>query len=368
MLARIWALIIKEFLALLRDKKSRFVLIGPPLIQLLVFGYASTFDLNHVPFALFNEDSGLASRQLFNRFVGASSFNLTKTITQESDVTRLINQQEVLLVVHIPNNFTKTLLSHHTAQVQIIIDGRNSNTATLALNYVNTIILEFNQSWAKTYHWDKAPSEIIIRSWFNPNLLSRWFIVPGIVSLLTLVITLLVTGLSVAREREQGTFDQLLVTPFRPIEILIGKAIPGLIIGSLEGILVVLLAITWFKVPFMGSITALMIGLVLFLLAAIGVGLMISSMSLTQQQGLLGVFLFLVPAIILSGFATPIANMPTLVQKITLINPMRYFLVIVRGVFLQGDSVVDLWPQFWPLALIAMGSMSCATWLFRYRI
>jgi ABC-2 type transport system permease protein len=368
MLLRIWALVIKEFLSLVRDKKSRFVLIGPPLIQLLVFGYASTFDLNHIPYAIFNEDVGFASRQLVARFEGAPSFEKAHVLTQEKEIGPIIDKQEVLMVIHIPIDFTKNLLNHQSASLQIIIDGRNSNTATLALNYANNIVLNFNQFWANTYQWGTTPSELIVRPWFNTNLLSRWFIVPGIVSLLTLVITLLVTGLSVAREREQGTFDQLLVTPFTPTEILIGKALPGLIIGALEGFLIVILAIYWFKVPFVGSIIALAIGLFLFLLAAIGIGLMISSLSLTQQQGLLGVFLFLVPSIILSGFATPIANMPLLVQKLTLINPMRYFLIIVRGVFLQGDRVIDLWPQFWPLALIALFTMTIATWLFRHRI
>lgn len=368
MLLRIWALVIKEFLSLVRDKKSRFVLIGPPLIQLLVFGYASTFDLNHIPYAVFNEDQGFASRQLIARFEGAPSFEKVHVLTQEKELAPIIDKQEVLMVIHIPNDFTKKLVGHQSASLQIIIDGRNSNTATLALNYANNIVLNFNQYWASTYQWGVVPSDLIVRPWFNPNLLSRWFIVPGIVSLLTLVITLLVTGLSVAREREQGTFDQLLVTPFNPTEILIGKALPGLIIGALEGVLIVILAIYWFKVPFVGSIIALVIGLILFLLAAIGIGLMISSLSLTQQQGLLGVFLFLVPSIILSGFATPIANMPLLVQQLTLINPMRYFLIIVRGVFLQGDKVIDLWPQFWPLGLIALCTMVIATWLFRHRM
>ncbi|MBU6468862.1 MAG: ABC transporter permease [Betaproteobacteria bacterium] len=368
MLYRIWALFIKEWLALVRDKNSRFVLIGPPIIQLLVFGYAATFDLNHIPYALLNEDNGFISRQLIARFDGSPNFSLVQTLTQEKEVASIINEQKALLIVRIPSDFTKSILSHRPANIQIIIDGRNSNTATLALNYVNNIVLAFNQSWVYTHHWERAPSEVIIRSWFNPNLLSRWFIIPGIVSLLTLVITLIVTGLSVAREREQGTFDQLLVTPFTPTEILIGKALPGLMIGCFEGLLIVLLAIYWFKVPFMGSMMALFIGLLLFLLAAVGVGLMISSISLTQQQGLLGVFLFLVPSIILSGFATPIANMPEIVQDLTLINPMRYFLIIVRGVFLQGDSVVDLLPQFWPLALIALSTMSFAAWLFRHRI
>jgi len=368
MLTRIWALVIKEFLALLQDKKSRFVLIVPPLIQLIVFGYAATFDLNHIPYAIYNEDSGFASRELLGHFQGSPDFQQVAVIEKEGQIAPLVNDQKALLVLHIGPRFTSDLLLHHPSPVQVIIDGRNSNTANLVLNDVNSIFLSFDTIWAADHNWGGFPVQLAITSWFNPNLLSRWFIVPGIIALLTLVITLLVTGLSVAREREQGTFDQLLVTPMTPVEILIGKAIPGMVIGFLEGGFIALVAVLWFHVPFMGSLSALILGLFLFLLAAIGVGLMISSLALTQQQGLLGVFLFLVPAIILSGFATPIANMPELVQDLTYANPMRYFLIIVRGVFLEGDGVSLLWPQYWPLILIALVSMISASWLFRHRI
>lgn len=368
MLARVWALVIKEFLAILRDKKSRFVLVGPPLIQLLVFGYAATFDLNHIPYAVYNQDSGFASRELLGYFQGSPAFRRVATITREEQIAPLIDNEKVLLVIQIGPRFTEDLLRHRPAPVQILIDGRNSNTATLALNYVNTVLLRFDQRWADDYHWGSPPAQLLVRAWFNPNLLSRWFIVPGIVALLMLVVTLLVTGLSVAREREQGTFDQLLVTPMTPAEILLGKALPGILIGASEGGFIALVAVFWFGVPFVGSILALALGMLLFLLAAVGIGLMISSLAVTQQQGLLGAFLFLVPAIILSGFATPIANMPEFVQDLTLANPMRYFLVVVRGVFLQGDTLSDLWSQYLPMAIIAAMSMLCAAWLFRHRM
>ena len=197
MLARIWALVIKEFLALLRDKKSRLVLIGPPIIQLVVFGYAATFDLNHIPYAVYNEDPGFASRELLGRFTGSQAFQQVATIQNEGQIAPLINQEKALLVLHIGPHFTRDLLLHHPAQVQVIIDGRNSNTATLALNYVNSVLIAFDQHWAAEHGWGKPPAQLDIRAWFNPNLLSRWFIVPGIVALLTLVVTLLVTRLSV---------------------------------------------------------------------------------------------------------------------------------------------------------------------------
>ena len=188
------------------------------------------------------------------------------------------------------------------------------------------------------------------------------------IGLLILVVVMLVTALSVAREREQGTFDQLLVTPLRPVEILLGKALPGVLVGLLEATAIILITVYWFEVPLRGSLAVLYLGIALFLLSAIGVGLMISSFAVTQQQGLLGGFLFLVPAIILSGFATPIANMPSAVQLLTLLNPMRYFMVVLRGIFLEGASLALLLHQLWPLALIGLTTLSLAGWLFRHRM
>jgi ABC-2 type transport system permease protein len=368
MVSRIIALVIKEFLALLKDPKSRFVIIGPPVIQLLVFGYAATFDLTNVPFAIYNESPSEEARQLVARFRGSANFNDVATITHDEQIAPLVDSKRVLLVVHIGPRFSRDLRSRAGAAVQIILDGRDSNTAMLAMGYVQKIVNGFNVQWAGENDKPEPPARLVMRSWFNPNLLSRWFIIPGIVGLLTLVVTMLVTALSVAREREQGTFDQLLVTPYRPWEVLIGKAVPGFVIGMVEATLISVVAVFWFQVPLLGSLPALYTGLFLFLLSAIGVGLMISSLSVTQQQGLLGAFMFLVPAIILSGFATPILNMPPLVQKLTLINPMRYFMVIVRGVFLEGTPFHLLIGQFWPLAVIGIVTLSIAAWLFRRRM
>lgn len=368
MWGRVAALVVKELLALLRDKASRAVLIGPPLIQLMVFGYAASFDLNHIPYAVYNEDPGYASRELLARFSGSAAFEQVATVTHEAQIAPLINDRKTLLVLHFGPHFTRDLLSRRPAGLQVLIDGRDSNTASLALGDVGAVLLGFNRDWAAAHGWRGPPAQLDIRAWFNPNLLSRWFIVPGIVALLVLVVTLLVTGLSVAREREMGTFDQLLVTPMRPLEILLGKAVPGFLIGGAEGGLIALLAVLWFQVPFAGSVPALALGMFFFLLAATGIGLMISSLAVTQQQGLLGVFMFLVPAVILSGFATPIANMPEAVQLLTLVNPLRYFLVITRGVFLEGSGVQELLPQYWPLALIGLVSMGAAAWLFRHRM
>lgn len=364
---RILALTIKEFLALLKDRKGRLVLVVPPLIQLLVFGYAATFELKQVPYAVYSEDRGNVSRDLLAAFRGSSSFNLVAQLQSEIRIAPLIESKQVLMVLRVGPNFSADLLSGRTSRIQIIVDGRNSNTAMLVVNYAGTIVKQFNGTWAAS-QGSGMPVHIETRAWFNPNLESRWFFVPGIVGLLTLLVTMLVTALSVAREREQGTFDQLLVTPMSPVEILIGKALPGFLIGILEATLVTLAAVFWFKVPFLGSIATLYVGIFLFLLSAVGVGLMISSIAVTQQQGLLGAFFFMVPAIILSGFATPIRNMPAIVQDLTLINPMRYFLVVLRGTFLQGTPFHLLIPELWPLAVIGIASLAIAGWLFRNRM
>jgi ABC-2 type transport system permease protein len=365
--ARVWALIVKEFLALLRDRASRAVLIVPPLVQLMVFGYAATFDLNRVPYAVFDQDGGLAARQLLARFDGSGEFRRVATLRSQAQVRQVLDDRGALLVLRVGPGFSRDLISGRGARLQALIDGRDSNTAAIVQGDVSGVVQEFDQQWGEAHGWPRAGAQLRTRAWFNPDLRSRWFIVPGIVALLMLVITLLVTGLSVARERELGTFDQLLVTPMGPAEILLGKALPGVVIGALEGCVTVALAVFWFHVPFTGSVTALALGMLLFLGAAVGVGLMISSIARTQQQGLLGVFLFMVPAVILSGFATPIANMPRAVQWLTLLNPVRYFLVIDRGVFLRGAQPGDLLGQFWPLALIGAFSMACAAWLFRHR-
>ncbi|HXU94010.1 MAG TPA: ABC transporter permease [Gallionella sp.] len=368
MFQRILALVIKEFIALLKDKRTRVVLIGPPLLQLIIFGYAATFDLRNVPFAVYNEDRGAASRELLAAFDGSPSFSRVAEVTHDGEVAPLVDSKQVLMVIHLGPNFSADLLSGRSASLQVIVDGRNSNTAMLAVNNVRDIVERYNLDWAVAHGGSQPPAHIEMRAWFNPNLESRWFFLPGLVGLLTLLVTLLVTAFSVAREREQGTFDQLLVTPLRPVEILIGKTLPGFIIGLLEATLIILAAVYWFKVPLQGSLLTLYTGIFLFLLTGAGVGLMISSFAATQQQGLLGTFLFMVPAMILSGFATPIRNMPPLVQDLTLINPMRYFMVFLRGVFLEGLPFPLLIGQLWPLALIGIVALSVAAWLFRHRM
>ncbi len=364
----ILALAIKEFRALMLDKRSRFVVIGPPIIQLIVFGYAATFDVTGVPFAVYDADGSAAARDVVARFDGSAAFDYAGALASDGAIAGSIDEKRVIMVLRVEPGFGRLLARGETAGLQLVIDGRNSNTALIVLGYARRIVTEFNDDWAASHGLSPVPASLRVRSLYNENLESHLFIVPGIVALLTLVVTLVVTALSVAREREAGTFDQLLVTPLRPAEILIGKALPGLVIGTVEATFIILMAVYWFEIPLRGGLLALYAGVWLFLLSAVGVGLVISSLSATQQQGLLGAFLFLVPAVILSGFATPIENMPQLVQWLTYLNPMRYILVIVRGVFLQGADVTLLASQYWPMALISVAALVAAGWLFRHRM
>lgn len=367
-LFRILRLAQKEFLTLLSDRKSRMTVIVPPLVQLLVFSFAATFELNNIPYAVWNEDPGLLSRQLVARFDGSPNFHRVATIRRREDVAPLIDSRSALLVLHVGRDFSRNLLLHRQASVQAIVDGRQSNTAMILLGYVRTIVMNYGSDYLASYGLTPPLAPIVVRAWYNPNLRSRWFIVPGLVGVITLVISLLVTALSVAREREEGTFDQLLVTPLEPFDILMGKVLPGFVIGILEATVIVLFAVFVFHIPLRGTLSALYLGLFLFILSGLGVGLLISSLVTTQQQGLLGAFLFMVPAIILSGFATPIRNMPEIIQDLTLLNPLRYVLVILRQVFLKGAHVNDLWSQYGPLALIGCVTMLAAAWFFRRRL
>ncbi len=365
---QVLALIVKELLAILRDPRSRMVLIGPPLIQLLVFGYAATFDLNHVPIAIYNQDHSQASRDLVALFLGSPTFTVKGNLDSRHRVNALIDSRQVEMVLVIDRRFTRDLLTHRPARVQLILDGRNSNTALLIEGYADTILNDFSLTWARAHGGPRPPAVLDVRSRYNPTLASRWFIVPGIIALLTQVETLLVVGLSVARERETGTFDQLLVTPLRQIDILLGKGLPGLLVGGIEASVIIAATVFWFHVPLRGGLFPLYLGLLLYVLSITGIGLAISALAATQQQALLGAFLFLVPSIILSGFATPIANMPTWIQDLTLVNPMRYFLVIVRRVFLEGTGLSQLASQLWPMAVIGIVTLAVAGWLFRRRV
>jgi ABC-2 type transport system permease protein len=368
-LRRILALMIKEFVMILKDPKSRFVIIGPPLIQFFVFGYAATYDLKNVRYAVFDESRSSLSRQLLSRVEGSGIFRLTGHLLHEKQIAEVIDNEDARLVIHIGPEFDRDLHNSVPATVQVIADGRNPNVALIALGYFGTIVEQFNQALLQqgVVTRDGPGVRLVDRAWFNGNLQSRWFIVSALGGIISMVVVMILTSLSVAREREFGTFDQLLVAPFTPGEILIGKSLPGIVFGLMDALLFSIGAVYWFGVPFRGTIPALVLALLCFIITMVGVGLLVSSLSMTMQQGLLGSFVFIMPAVTLSGFATPIENMPNWLQTADLINPVRYIIVALRDIFLEGADVTMIWPQLWPLMLLACVSLPLATWLFRHR-
>jgi ABC-2 type transport system permease protein len=368
MWTRLIALIVKELLAVWRDRKSRFVLIVPPLVQLFVFSYAATYDVTDIRLGVLNEDGGAPSNDLIARFEGAPAFGHIRYLQSQADIAQVIDSRSVQMVLHMKPDFSRRLIGQPPARVQVILDGRSSNTAQIVMGYANIIIADFNRDWARDHGMRTLPATLVNRAWFNPNLLSLWVVVPGLVAILTQVVTLVVTALTVAREREIGTFEQLLVTPLRPAEILLGKTLPALLIGLFEGSLIIVAALLWFRIPLTGSVLLLYGSLFVFLLSIIGVGLFISSLAATQQQAILGAFLFLVPAVILSGFATPVENMPHWIQVLTLANPIRHFLVIVQGIFLKDLPAALVWERVWPMLIIGAVTLSTAAWFFRHRL
>jgi ABC-2 type transport system permease protein len=368
-LRRILALARKELLAVLKDRRARISLFIPPIIQSFIFGYAATYDLNHVPYAVLDQDRSAASRQLLAGLDGARVFDRVGDLRHDSDVRRIIDARRALIVIRIPQDFERRLLAGMQADVQVIADGRNSNTAGTASGYVGAVIESFNANW-RAERGGAMPAGVRIetRAWYNPNLETRWNMIPGMIGTLTLLQTLLLTAMSVAREREQGTFDQLLVTPFRPAEIMAGKALPSMFVGLVQATGVLLVAQVWFRIPFAGSVLTLYTGLILFVLAAVGIGLMVSAASYTMQQAMLFSFLIILPFSLLSGLTTPLSNMPLVLQYFTALNPLRYAIDIAQRVYLEGAGLGRLVPDLWPLAVIAAITLTAASWMFRSRL
>lgn len=368
MLRRIWTLLIKEILAVWHDKQSRVVLVLPPILQLFVFAWAATLDVKNVPIGILNRDNGAESFELLQRFHGSPIFSSIYYLKSEQEIAPFIDNQQGLMVIHIDEQFSRNLNAQKTAQVQLILDGRKSNTTQILFGYATNILNQYNKDFSAKIGIKTEHSELIPRNWFNPNLLYYWYNVPSLCAILSMFTSLSVTALSIARERELGTFDQLLVSPMLPIEILIGKALPAILIGMAEGSLIVLAAIFIFQIPFTGSYFLFYISMLVFVTSIVGVGLFISSLCSTQQQAILGTFIFSSPAVSLSGFATPIENMPGWLQFATQIIPLRYFLVIAKGSFLKAIPAKVVIYNLWQMAIIACITLAAATWLFRKRL
>lgn len=368
MFQRIITLIYKELLALCRDRKSRLVLIVPPIMQLLIFAFAATLDVKNVSIGILNRDHGKEAYELTQRFNGSTIFTHIQYLAAVEDIEPFLDNQQGIMVLSIDEQFSKSIKAGKNADVALILDGRKSNTAQIVAGYASNIIQQYNRDFTKDNRIQQQQTAIAPRNWFNPNLIYLWFNVPNLSGLLTMLIALVVTSLSIARERELGTFDQLLVSPLTPIEILIGKSIPALIIGMIEGTVIILAAIYLFNIPFIGSLLYLYIGMFVFICSVVGAGLFISSLSSTQQQAILGSFIFMAPSVLLSGYATPVENMPIWLQYITYANPLRFYLVIAKGVFLKDMPFSIVLSNIWPMAIVAIFTLSLSTWFFRHRL
>ena len=355
---RVLALILKELTSLWKDPKTRAVLLVPPLVQVLIFSYAATYEVKNVPLAIWNEDNGATAAELVRRFAASPAFRVAAVPDRPAAAAALLDAKDVAAVLHVPQDFSARVLAGRAASVQLLLDARRSNTALLINGYAGVIVQGFALEQQAVH---VPPLALEVRDWFNPTLEPQWFILPGLVAVLSLVVSMLVASLSLARERELGTFEQLLVTPLRPLEIMLGKAVPAVIVGLVEAHIVVAAALLWFRLPFAGNLLLLEAALLVFMLAGVGVGLAISSFARTQQQAILGVFVYASPAIVLSGFASPVENMPLAAEWLSRLDPVRWMLLVARGVFLQDIPAAAAWQAIWPMALIAAVLLGLAT-------
>ncbi|MDK3018894.1 ABC transporter permease [Pseudodonghicola flavimaris] len=361
---RLWAMIVKELWAILRDPRGRIILVVPPLMQLFVLGFATTLEVKNTAIGIYDRDGGAASIEIAQRIVGSPNIRAVLPLYSEAEARAAIDRQKVVAVVSFADGFSADLAAGRPAQVQGIFDGRKSNAAQIMSGYLSTIIAGYGAELAG----QTASFSTVTVHWFNPNLQYLWFTMPGLVVIITTISGLGLTAQSVARERELGSFSQLLVSPLRLSEILIGKIVPPMLVGAFNATLYLVLISQLFGVPLTGSVPFFYVSLVLYLLALAGVGLLISSVSQTQQQAFLGMFFASVLAILLSGYASPVENMPLWLRVVTEAVPTRHFLVVSEGVFLKDMPIADLWANSWPMVLIAAVTLPAAALLFRARM
>ncbi|MDA8224295.1 MAG: ABC transporter permease [Betaproteobacteria bacterium] len=363
--AALRALVIKELLSVLRDPKTRLVLIVPPIAQLLVFSFAATLELSHASLAVYNRDTGIWSRNWVERVAHASFVYRLYPVHSRQALDQMIEQHRVMAALVIPETASRDVAAGRQAHLQLIIDGRRANSGQILVGYLNSMLARFD---AENRSVSSIDTLVPVRHWFNPNLVYQWFVVPGVGGILVTFITMLLTALSIARERELGTFDQLLVAPCTPAQIIIAKMAPALVVGVVLGLLMVAVAAGLFHVPFTGSLPGLFASLVLYIFSVVGIGLMISAVCSTQQQAILGTFSFVVPSVLMSGFATPTENMPVFLQWLSMGIPLRYYLVVLQGTFLKDLPAAVLWANDWPMLLIALVTLAAATGFVRSRL
>ena len=382
MLQRLKTMLIKEFIQVFRDPRMRIILFIPPIMQLIVFGYAANTDIRNISLAIYDLDRSPESREMIERFSSSGYFRITRQAKDPHEIRRWMDEGSISAALQIDEGFAREILKRQGTAIQIIVDGTDSNTASVVMAYAQRIAAEYSRQVLenrlnrlpdippslKKPFFRKGGVQVQSRSFFNPNLESRNFYVPGIIALLIMLVTLILTCMAFVRERAIGTVEQLIVSPIRPVELILGKTIPFALIGYIDVALVTLVGVFLFEVPIRGSIPLLFLATTLYLLSTLGIGLFISNISRTQQQAMMTMFFFFVPAILLSGFIFPIANMPKGVQYLTYANPLRYFLIIIRGIFLRGNGFEVLWPQMLALAIIGATVFTFSSLRFRKRL
>ncbi len=361
--SQILFLVRKEMLSLFKDRMNRRLLFLPAFLQALLFGYGANFDLTNVPYAVFDQSRGAAASVLLARLDGTGVFHRVATLTSSSQIAETIDSSKALLIIHIPPDFEERLNAGREAPLQVILDARNSTTASSAASHIAAIVAGYNRQLGSV-----PAITVERRAWYNPNLESRWNFMPGLIASLSMMQTLMVAALSVAREREQGTFDQLLVAPLTPMQILVGKAFPSILIGLLQSTIIFAIIRFWFQVPMNGSLFLLYAGLLGFTVASVGIGLSVSAFSSTMQQAMLYTFMLVMPLMLLSGLVTPIRNMPEILQWATYANPLRFGIDTTRRVYLEGAVFSDVALNFIPLVIITGISIPVSAWLFRNRL
>ena len=365
---RLRHMIVKEFIQILREPRLRMMLIVPPIVQLLVFGYAATTDITEVATGIADFDRSQETRELIRRFESSGYFRVVRTAASADGVRDMLDRGQVKVALQFDPGFARDLQRGRTAVVQVLVDGTDSNTATVAASYAGRIVTQYSQALEPPAAVAVRPAgglDLRLRAWYNPDLRSRNYFVPAVIAMVIMLTALQLTSMAIVREREIGTMEQLLVSPLRPAELILGKTLPFGLIALGDVALITAIAVFWFDIPIQGSLGLLFGATVIYLLSALGIGLFISTISKTQQQALMSTFLFFQPTIMLSGFVFPIQNMPEAIQVLTYANPLRYFLVVIRGIFLKGNGLAVLWPEL--TALLAIGSTVFTVSVLRFR-
>ena len=354
----------KEFLTILVDPANRITLIIPIFLQALLFGYAASYDVNHVDYAVLDQSHSQASQQILSHLDGSGVFKRTADLQNSAQIQQVINDRSALAVITFPADFEDKLNNNESSAIQVVLDGRNSSTAGMAGSYISSIVTQVNQERLGS----TSAVTVQSRTWYNPNLESRWGMMPSLIATLSMMQTLLLSALSVAREREQGTFDQLLVTPYTPTQIMIGKAIPPILIGVIQSSIILAIILFWFQIPMNGSLLLIYFVLFAFNIAVVGVGLSISAIALNMQQAMLYTFFLIMPLTLLSGLLTPVQNMPNVLNWLTYANPLRFGIDLVQRVYLEGASFAQVKWDFVPMLILALITLPLAAWLFRNRL